>query len=200
MVRFALAPDGTVTPDLRRRLPGRGVWIEASHAAVAKAAASRVFARAFRAEARPPATLADDVAVLMKRAALERLAIANKAGHVYAGFEKVRALVTSGGVYCLLVAADAAPDGRRKFEALAKKAGHLHNESRRVDWFSSAELEGSLGRERVVHVALSSGRPSELFFMDALRLRAYASGQPLFAEHSETPQSDAEAFAGPLTV
>ena len=29
MIRFVLAPHGTVTPDLKRKLPGRGVWITA---------------------------------------------------------------------------------------------------------------------------------------------------------------------------
>ena len=29
LIRFVMAPDGSVVPDLRRRLPGRGVWITA---------------------------------------------------------------------------------------------------------------------------------------------------------------------------
>ena len=30
LIRFVRAPDGTVVPDLRRRLPGRGVWVLAA--------------------------------------------------------------------------------------------------------------------------------------------------------------------------
>ena len=30
LIRFVAAPDGTVVPDLRRRLPGRGVWVTAT--------------------------------------------------------------------------------------------------------------------------------------------------------------------------
>ncbi len=37
LIRFVVAPDGTVVPDLRRRLPGRGVWVTATAAKVAEA-------------------------------------------------------------------------------------------------------------------------------------------------------------------
>src|SRR4051812_37705014 len=37
MIRFVVAPDGEVVADLRRRLPGRGVWITAKSDLVAKA-------------------------------------------------------------------------------------------------------------------------------------------------------------------
>ncbi|HLF58858.1 MAG TPA: DUF448 domain-containing protein, partial [Alphaproteobacteria bacterium] len=30
LVRFVLAPDGTVVPDINERLPGRGLWLTAS--------------------------------------------------------------------------------------------------------------------------------------------------------------------------
>ena len=29
LIQFVAAPDGAVVPDLRRRLPGRGVWVTA---------------------------------------------------------------------------------------------------------------------------------------------------------------------------
>lgn len=199
MVRFVLGPQNEVVPDLKRRLPGRGVWIDATHQSVAGAVKKRAFSRAFRQEARAPETLADDVAALMARAALERLAIANKAGHVLAGYEKVRALIEADGASGLVTACDAAADGRAKGEALAKKAARRHNEVWRVELFSSADLERSLGRERVVHVALTPGRPSELFFKDAKRLAGFAFGMPLAQEHTET-QPDEPRFAGPLSI
>ena len=30
LLRFVLAPDGQVVPDLKRKLPGRGVWVQAT--------------------------------------------------------------------------------------------------------------------------------------------------------------------------
>ncbi len=198
MIRFVLSPDGVVTPDVKRRLPGRGVWIDATRASVAEAAKKRVFSRAFKAEAKVSPNLADDIAALLRRAALERLSMAQKAGTVVAGFEKVRAAVRDKAVTGLVFASDASEDGRQKVEALAKKALELHNKWSVADVFSSAELESTLGRQRVVHVALAPGRTSDLFFTDALRLRGYEFGPLHPADVSN--HTDEHMFAGSLTV
>ena len=34
LIRFVVAPDGAVVPDLKRRLPGRGIWITATRPAL----------------------------------------------------------------------------------------------------------------------------------------------------------------------
>jgi len=189
-----LSPDGVVVPDVKRRLPGRGVWIEARREAVAEAVRRCVFSRGFRTQASAPETLAEDVDRLLLRAALERLSLANKAGLVTAGFEKAKVLLSKGEAAALLVASDGAADGRSKLEALAKKACHLHNEREVVDSLSSADLESALGRERAVYAALSPGRLSELFLTDAERLRAYRTGETPSATHREH-QPDERTFA-----
>ena len=89
MLRFALAPDGAVVPDIRRKLPGRGVWTSLSAEAVRRAAAKGAFARAFRAKANATEELAGDVDALLERDALQSLSMANKAGLVVAGAFKV---------------------------------------------------------------------------------------------------------------
>ena len=198
MVRFVLAPDGTVTPDIKRRLPGRGAWVELSRQSVARAVERRLFTRAFKRPVEASPTLAEEVAELLRRAALERLGMAAKGGYVTAGFEKVRAQLSAGKVRGLAIASDAAADGRSKLQSLAKKACNPHKDGNLVEVFSSAELESTLGRDRVVHVALAPGRPSELFFTDALRYGAYASGERLGA--SNLDHTDEHLFAGPLTV
>jgi uncharacterized protein len=47
LIRFALAPDGSVVPDVAAKLPGRGAWVRADRASVDAAARKQVFARAF---------------------------------------------------------------------------------------------------------------------------------------------------------
>nr|WP_075219284.1 RNA-binding protein [Acuticoccus yangtzensis] len=198
MIRFVLSPDGVVVPDVRRKLPGRGVWVEASAERIAEAVKKRVFSRGFKAQVEAPDTLPEQVGHLLRRAALERLAFAHKAGLVTAGFEKVRAEVAAGRIRGLVFASDAAVDGRRKVEALAKKAFDLHNKLDVVDVFDSAELERTLGRERVVHAALAPGRLAELFILDASRLRVYHFGGTQSDTHSDQP--DELRFAGPIAI
>ena len=62
MIRFVAAPDGTVTPDLKKRLPGRGVWVTATAKAVAEAVKKGSFARGLRAKVIVSPALAQEVA------------------------------------------------------------------------------------------------------------------------------------------
>ena len=34
MIRYVVAPDGRIVPDLERKLPGRGAWVTATRAAL----------------------------------------------------------------------------------------------------------------------------------------------------------------------
>src|SRR5271154_3658389 len=124
MLRFALGPDGSVIPDIRRKLPGRGVWTRLSFEAVSRAASKQAFSRAFRAKVRAPASLAERVAALLERDALQSLSIANKAGLVVAGAFKVDSAIEAGGVVALIQARDGAADGAAKrLQALRVKLG-----------------------------------------------------------------------------
>src|SRR5215831_341787 len=70
MIRFVVGPDGAVVPDLRRRLPGRGVWVTASRAAVAAAVAGRAFGRGFKRDVKA-ADLVVTTERLLERSALD---------------------------------------------------------------------------------------------------------------------------------
>ena len=50
MVRFVVGPDGAVVPDVKRKLPGRGLWITGTRAAIDEAVKRHVFARGFKRE------------------------------------------------------------------------------------------------------------------------------------------------------
>ena len=50
LIRFVAGPDGTVVPDLKRSLPGRGCSVKASRALVDKAVQKQLFARALKSD------------------------------------------------------------------------------------------------------------------------------------------------------
>jgi predicted RNA-binding protein YlxR (DUF448 family) len=52
MIRFVVGPDGDAVPDVKRKLPGRGIWITATRAALAAAIKRNVFARGFKRDVR----------------------------------------------------------------------------------------------------------------------------------------------------
>ena len=158
LLRFCLDPDGRVVPDLKRRLPGRGVWVTATREAVAEAARKGVFPRAFAQAVTVDPALPDTIEALLERAALERLSLANKAGLVVAGFAKVSEALQGTEGLLLLHAGDAADGGKEKIDA---KAGS--GRGNRVECFNSGQLSLALGRSNVVHAAMRNGGARESF-------------------------------------
>src|SRR5262245_25300408 len=119
MIRFVVGPDGVV-PDLKRKLPGRGIWITANRKVVSDAVTRNVFARGFRRDVRVAPELVAQTEQLLVRAALDALAIAGKAGLVAAGFAKAEAALMRDKVVGLIHASDAAIDGVRKLAAVLR--------------------------------------------------------------------------------
>jgi uncharacterized protein len=180
LLRFVAGPDNEVVPDIAGKLPGRGLWVSADRAALELAVQKNLFAKAAKAPLRASAGLADEVARLLRRRCLELIGLARGAGQAVAGYEKVDAWLEQGRVKVLLEARDGAADGKRR---LAAKAGTPHigispatpAERPRVvviGLFTAAELAAALGREHVVHAALSEGGLARALVTDAARLEA----------------------------
>src|ERR1700674_1513763 len=89
LIRFVVAPAGEVIPDLKRKLPGRGLWVSASRQTVAEAVRRHQFSKGFKREGRGSPTLATDTENWLARSTVEALAMAAKAGQVVSGFGKV---------------------------------------------------------------------------------------------------------------
>lgn len=176
LIRFALAPDGVIVPDVDRRLPGRGVWVTATKAMVSKAVASKAFARSLKQPVTAPADLPDRVDALLLRRTLDALSLANKAGLIVAGFQQVDAALEKGPVAVLLHAAEAAADGRgkldRKFQAIQRERGAA---APVVGLLTIEEISLAIGRPSVVHAALIPGGLSERFLTAAERVQRYRS-------------------------
>src|SRR5579862_3410349 len=91
MIRFLIGPDGEAVPDLKRKLPGRGVWVTATQNALCDAIERKAFVRGFKREVRLPADLVARTEALLERAALDALAMTGKAGLAVTGFTRVAA-------------------------------------------------------------------------------------------------------------
>src|SRR6202049_4968903 len=85
MIRFVIGPDGEAVPDLKRKLPGRGVWVTATQDALSDAVKRTALARGLKREVRLPADLVARTGQLLERSALDALAMAGKAGRVATG-------------------------------------------------------------------------------------------------------------------
>ena len=117
LIRFVVSPQGEVVPDLKRKLPGRGMWVSASRQTVAEAARRNQFSKGFKRELRVSPALAADTEALLVRSVIEALAMIAKAGQVVSGFSKVEGAIEQRQIQALIHASDGAADGIRKLDA-----------------------------------------------------------------------------------
>ena len=178
MIRFVLAPDGTAVPDLKRRLPGRGIWITATRQALRAAVAKKAFARSFKRDVRVGVDFVPATERLIERAALDSLSMAHKAGRMAVGFAKAEAALLRDQVVGVLHAREAAPDGVRKLASAIRQCDEERPASpiAVIDAFSSTQLDLALGRSNVIHAALLAGPESEAFVARAARLERFRTG------------------------
>jgi len=166
LIRFVAGPDGTVVPDVAERLPGRGVWVSAKHATLAKAVAGNAFARALKAPVKAPDDLVERVASLLASRCLDYVGLARRSGQAVAGFMAVDKWLRERRAALLLAASDGAPGGIAKLKAQAPDLPVL-------ELFTSHELGAAFGRSHVVHAAIAAGPLADVIRREADRLAGF---------------------------
>lgn len=170
LIRFVAAPDGSVAPDLARKLPGRGLWVAADRASLETAVKKNLFSRAAKAPLKPAADLADTVETLLTRRCLDQLGLARREGVLISGFEKSLAGLRSGKVAWIIEAADGSADGRGKLLSLAK---HITPAPKVCGVFTANDLSLALGLENAIHAVLLEGGRADRWTMEVERLAGF---------------------------
>jgi uncharacterized protein len=162
LIRFVAAPDGSVVPDLKRSLPGRGCWVTATRARVDEAVKKQIFKRALKDDVTAGPELGALVDQLMVKSALGSLSLCRKAGQLTTGSAKVDAAIRSGDAALVLHASDAAADGVRKLnqarKAVALSGGPVIPSH---TLFTTAQMDLALGGVNVIHAAALAGSAGE---------------------------------------
>jgi hypothetical protein len=176
LIRLALGPDGNVAPDVRARAPGRGAWIGVTRAeldaANAKGKLKPALQRAFKAnDLSVPADLGERTEAALRQAALDRLGMEARAGNLINGADRVEAAARAGKVALLIHASDSGEDGRRSLDQAWRVGnggpqGMIFPEGRTI-------LSMALGRENVVHVALTNPAAASRVSHAIARWRAF---------------------------
>jgi uncharacterized protein len=169
LIRFALAPDGSVVPDLKRKLPGRGVWVSLDRKTLGDAIKRNMFSKGFGAEAKAGPELADMVGGLLRKETLAALSLTRKAGLGLSGFMKVEEALTKGNVRMIFHASDGSVDGRQKLDR--KCAANVII----FDLFCADELNLAFGGTNVIHAAVANGGLAEKLLDYARKIAQYES-------------------------
>ncbi|MGH6796064.1 MAG: RNA-binding protein [Methylocella sp.] len=178
MIRFVVGPGAIVVPDIRRKLPGRGVWVTAQACHVAEAVKRQAFSRGFKTMVVASENLAAEIEALLTMDCLQALSLASKAGQSVRGFAKVEEAIASGAIAALVHAADCGADGTRKLgQSLRRRYGDELARPR-IELFRSGQLDLALGQANVIHAALIEGPASKGFLHRCRKLALYRSGSP----------------------
>ena len=172
LIRFVAAPDGSVAPDLARKLPGRGLWVAADRASIQAAVKKNLFSRAAKAPLKPAADLADTVESLLVQRCLDQLGLARREGVLISGFEKSLANIRAGKAAWIVEASDGSADGRGKLLALA---GHMSPPPKVCGTFSADDLSLALGLENAIHAVLLTGGRADRWTIEVERLAGFRS-------------------------
>ena len=171
LVRFVADPDGQVVPDVAAKLPGRGIWVEATKAAIAKAVEKKLFSRAAKAQVTATADLAERVEKALVNRMTGDLGLARRSGQLLLGCDNVlRGLESPKPPKALIEAFDGSRDGKRKLYAAAHR---MEQNCVVIETLTSAELGLALGRENVIHAAVQPGGLAERLTFDAERLKGF---------------------------
>ena len=181
LIRFVAAPDGSIIPDLKRQLPGRGCWVKIDRSLVDKAVAKKTFARALKADVKAADDLGETVDRLLAQQLMQMMNMARKAGQFITGASKVDAAIRAGAAIAVFHSTGAADDGVRKIDQ-ARKAWHLGMETEEeipsFRLFSESEMEGVMGQNAFIHAAVLAGQAGEGVVKRAKMLEQYRnSGQ-----------------------
>jgi predicted RNA-binding protein YlxR (DUF448 family) len=194
MIRFVVAPDGSVVPDLKRRLPGRGVWVTARRDCLAAAGKRGVLARAFKADVTVAPDLPGAVERLLERSVLDALGVARKAHQVVTGHARVEAAADEAAAVAFLQASDAGPEGVRQIMAAIRR-GYAEDAANIVviRAFTSAQLDLALARPNVIHAALLAGRAADTVMARWHMLARVRTAEP---DRADIVQPEQEARIG----
>ena len=166
LVRFVVAPDKSIVPDLAERLPGRGFWLLASREVVNTACSKNLFAKATGCAVTVMDNLADNIESQLSQRCLDWLGMARRSGDAVAGYEKVKSFI-KGNIDPIILCASDAADGSQ-----STLIEETHDASV-INIFSSSELGKIFGRQKTMFVALRQRSLASRMMIETRRLEGF---------------------------
>jgi len=163
LIRFVVGPERQIVPDILGKLPGRGIYVAADHAALETAVKKKLFARAAKGQVALPDGLVEEVERQLARRVVDLISLQRKGGRAVAGYEKVKAWLQQEEAEVLIQASDGSDRGKSKLST--PHYGHY------IGWLTADELGLAFGRQTVIHGALASGGLTKRVVEEAQRLK-----------------------------
>lgn len=163
LVRFVVAPDATIVPDVAGKLPGRGIWVTAERSALDKAVSKGLFKRAAKQPVEVPSDLTDQVEAMLAQRVVNLVSLSRKGGGAVSGYEKVKDWLAKEEAIALIQASDGSERGKSKLST--------PHRGKFIGWLTADELGQAFGRQTVIHAALRAGGLAQRVVEEAQRLK-----------------------------
>lgn len=194
LIRLALDADGAVAPDLGAKAPGRGAWVTPDRdliaTALSKGRLRGALIRAFKTQdIAVPDDLVARIDTGLERRVFDTLGLANKAGTLIWGGERIGDALLAGRVKLLIHASDAAADGLEKIRRKARGTAAITLPVTRE------RLSLALGRENVVHAAVCDSAAAARVMAAVDRWLAFSGlGEVIDDAAADSPSPQDEGF------
>ncbi|MBE6452620.1 MAG: RNA-binding protein [Alphaproteobacteria bacterium] len=166
LLRFVAIPDGTIVPDFKKRLPGKGIYVSISKTMLNKAIKNNLFSKALKQKVNPIENLENMVEDILRLSSLKSISLARKAGFMISGLDKVSDAIKKNKVAFLLEAYNAGTDGTEKISRLA---GNIQI----YRLFTTEELDKALDKTNTVHCAFLKSEMSNAVSREFDRLNQF---------------------------
>lgn len=154
LLRFVALPDGSIIPDFKKKLSGKGVYVSISQSKLSKAIKDNLFAKALKKKVKPTFGLETMVENILRSSALHSISLARKAGCLITGMDKVTEAIKKKRVQFIMEASDAGSDGTEKITRLAGDIPIYR-------LFTTEELDQALDKINTVHLAFTKSEMSQ---------------------------------------
>jgi hypothetical protein len=176
-------------PDTLAKAPGRGAWLGVARPELETALAKGKFAGAMkRAFKGAPILVGDDlperIETALRRAVTDRLGLELRTGKLLLGSDRIGEQARAGKVAWLGHAADASEDGSRKLDQAWRVGSDAEGSGLagvRLP-LDRAALSVALGRDNVVHLALTDAAAAARLAVPLGRLMRFLGLAPNIAE------------------
>ena len=153
MIRFVISPDGIVTPDIKGKLPGRGIWVKADKESIQYAIQKNKFSRAAKASVQCPNDLVECIDRLLLNRIMEFISLGRRSNTIVNGFEKVKEILKSHEASIILMKSDEQADSAKKIIGMCKMLN--------VEYFTNMAFLDNAGTilhsDNVVYIGVKSG-------------------------------------------
>ena len=164
-----------MTPDIARKLPGRGVWVSADRKSLEKTIALKSFSRGFKTKAQIDGNLVTLTESLLARRVLGLITMARKAGVMAMGFDQVQSMAREAAIAFRIEAKDGSKDGRSKIRTLSKAMNREQDlaDPIVIGCFTAQDIGNALARDSIVHAAIKPSKLAKTLAIEAKRLSGF---------------------------